>query len=271
MSEATDTTAPAISQGVTLRQVAPYYGKKLAVKPFDLSIAPQRITAIIGPSGCGKSTILRCINRLHETILGARMAGDITVDGQSIVAPGVDPTLVRRRIGMVFQQPNPLWTRSIYENIAMGPRLIGIRNKAELDQIVERTLRQAALWGEVSDKLQRAATDLSGGQQQRLCLARALALEPAVLLLDEPASAIDPISTQKLEDLLIELKKSYTIIIVTHNMQQAARISDDTALFLADATPQGVVGRLNEAGETRQLFRAPQDDRTEEYLSGRVG
>ncbi|MEZ4868566.1 MAG: phosphate ABC transporter ATP-binding protein [Caldilineaceae bacterium] len=259
------------NNGVELRQVAPYYGKKLAVQPFDLTIAPQRITAIIGPSGCGKSTVLRCINRLHETVLGAYMQGDILVDGQSIVAPGVDPTLVRRRIGMVFQQPNPLWRRSIYENVAMGPRLLGWRDREELDQTVERCLHQAGLWREVKEKLQASATELSGGQQQRLCLARALALEPAVLLLDEPASAIDPISTQKLEDLLIELKATYTIVIVTHNMQQAARIADNTALFLADMTPQGVIGRLNEVGATRKLFSAPTDARTEEYISGRVG
>lgn len=259
------------AQGIQLRQLAPFYGEKLVVEPLDMSIKPKKITAFIGPSGCGKSTVLRCINRLHETILNAKIEGDILLDGESIYGADVDATLVRRRIGMVFQLPNPLWTRSIYENVAVGLRLQGISDRTVLDEIVEKSLRLAALWDEVKDKLQQSGTALSGGQQQRLCIARALAVEPSVLLLDEPASALDPIATEKIEHLLLELKERYTIVIVTHNMQQAARISDRTAVFLANDTPRGIMGELIEYDETQTIFTRPRDPRTEQYVTGRMG
>jgi phosphate transport system ATP-binding protein len=260
-----------VSGGVELREVAPYYGQRLAVEPVNLTIDPRMVTAIIGPSGCGKSTVLRCINRMHETILGARAEGDILLNGESVMAPEVDPTLVRRRIGMVFQQPNPIRMRSIYENVAAGLRLVGMRSRPQLDEIVETSLRQAALWDEVKDKLGQSGMALSGGQQQRLCIARALAIQPEVLLLDEPASALDPISTFKIEELLVQLKDSYTIVIVTHNMQQAARISDNTAFFYAERSPQGIVGKLIEHGPTNRIFTNPRDQRTEAYITGRFG
>ncbi|MCZ7571052.1 MAG: phosphate ABC transporter ATP-binding protein PstB [Ardenticatenaceae bacterium] len=261
-------TAP---EGLVLNNLTPYYGTRQVVQPVTMTIEPHKITAIIGPSGCGKSTILRCLNRMHETIPGARVEGDVLLDGESLYAPDMDPTLVRRRVGMVFQQPNPLRVMSIYDNVAIGLRLVGVKDRGYLDQIVEQSLRQAVLWDEVKDKLQHAGLALSGGQQQRLCIARALAVSPEALLLDEPASALDPISTFKIEELLVELQNTYTIIIVTHNMQQAARIAEKTALFLVERTPEGIVGQLVEYDETHELFTNPRNPRAEAYITGRFG
>ena len=232
-----------------------------------LRIPRRRITAIIGPSGCGKSTLLRCFNRMNDLIPSARVVGRVRFEGQDIYGPDVDVVEVRRRIGMVFQKPNP-FPKSIYENVAFGPRIQGIRDRRRLDEIVERCLRAAALWDEVKDKLHQNALTLSGGQQQRLCIARALATEPEVLLMDEPASALDPIATMKIEDLMRELSREYTIVIVTHNMQQAARVSDYTAFMLAG---EDRVGRLIEFGPTQQIFTRPRDRRTEDYITGRFG
>jgi phosphate transport system ATP-binding protein len=259
------------SHTLTVKGLKPFYGKRQAVRAVDLSVAPHQITAIIGPSGCGKSTVLRCFNRMHETVLGARAEGQVLLDSDDIYAPDVDPTLVRRKIGMVFQQPIALRTRSIYENIAVGPRLAGVSNKRRLDEIVEKSLRGAVLWDEVKDKLQNAGATLSGGQQQRLSIARTLAVEPEVILFDEPCSALDPISTLKIEELLLELRRSYTIVIVTHNMQQAARISDMTAVFMVERDGETPTGVLVEYNPTKQVFTKPQDARTEDYISGRVG
>ncbi len=238
------------------------------LKDVTLSIARNRITAVMGPSGCGKTTLIRCINRMHEVIPGARISGRILLDGEDINAPNVDPVVVRRRIGMVFQKPNPFPTMSIFGNVAAGLKLNGLADRRTLPDIVEKSLRQAALWDEVQDKLNQPGTALSGGQQQRLCIARALAVEPEVLLMDEPASALDPIATLKIEELIQELKQSYTIVIVTHNMQQAARVSDFTAFMLAG---EDRVGRLVEYGETNLLFTNPKDRRTEDYITGRFG
>jgi phosphate transport system ATP-binding protein len=254
-----------------LRQLKPYYGKRLAVKPVDLHIDPHQITAIIGPSGCGKSTVLRCMNRMHETVLNARAEGEVLLDGENVYAPGLDPGLVRRKIGMVFQQPIALRTRSIYENIAVGSRLAGINDKRRLDEIVERALRGSALWDEVKDKLNQAGSALSGGQQQRLSIARTISVEPDIILFDEPCSALDPISTLKVEELLLELRQRYTIVIVTHNMQQAARISDKTAVFMVERDNEIPTGVLVEYNPTKQVFTKPEDPRTEDYISGRVG
>lgn len=247
---------------ITTKNVNLYYGANHALKDVTLDIYENKITAFIGPSGCGKSTFLKILNRMNDLVPNVKIEGEILLDGENIYDPKVDTTLLRKKIGMVFQQPNP-FPMSIYDNIAYGPRIHGIRSKAQLDEIVERSLRGAALWDEVSDRLKKSALGLSGGQQQRLCIARALAVEPEVLLMDEPTSALDPISTSKIEDLAIELKKDYTIIIVTHNMQQAARISDRTAFFL--------LGEMVEYGETPQLFAKPQDERTERYITGRFG
>ena len=238
-------------RGVDVQSLNAWYGQKLAIENVSMSVAPNRVTAIIGPSGCGKSTLIRCINRMHEVVPGARLSGKILLDGQDICAPGVDPVLVRRRIGMVFQKASPFPTMSIFDNVAAGLKLNGLANRRTLPTIVEKSLRQAALWDEVRDKLRQPGTALSGGQQQRLCIARALAVEPEVLLMDEPASALDPIATLKIEELIHELKQSYTIVIVTHNMQQAARVSDFTAFMLAG---EDRVGRLIEFGETRLRF-----------------
>jgi phosphate transport system ATP-binding protein len=257
-------------QQVTLRGLKPFYGPVQAVMPVDAQIRPRAVTAIIGPSGCGKSTVLRCINRLHETITGARVEGQVLLGKQDIYAPEIEPQAVRRRIGMVFQQPNPLKMLSIFDNVAVGLRLEG-RRRAEIAERVEISLRAAALWDEVKDKLNHSGLALSGGQQQRLCIARAIALQPEVLLLDEPCSALDPIATYKIEELLYELKQQYTIIIVTHNMQQAARIADRTMVFMVDRSQARPLGVLVEEGETKQIFTAPRDPRTEEYTSGRVG
>jgi phosphate transport system ATP-binding protein len=239
-----------------------WYGPTQALHEVSCSIPPNAITALIGPSGCGKTTFLRSINRLHDLTPGARHEGDIRLDGTSIFAPGTDVVALRRRIGMVFQRPNP-FPKPVYDNVAYGPRLNALAPARELPDRVERALRQAALWDEVSDRLREPGTSLSGGQQQRLCIARALANEPEVLLMDEPCSALDPIATQRIEELLVELKKTYTIVIVTHNMQQAARVSDYTGFFY--------VGHLVEFGVTQQIFTRPSDERTEAYITGRFG
>jgi phosphate transport system ATP-binding protein len=244
-----------------------YYDGRPAIEGISMKIPRRRITAIIGPSGCGKSTLLRCFNRMNDLIPSARVTGRVLFEGLDLYGPDVDVVEVRRRIGMVFQKPNP-FPKSIYENVAFGPRIQGIRDRRKLDEIVERCLRAAALWDEVKDKLHQNALTLSGGQQQRLCIARALATEPEVLLMDEPASALDPIATMKIEDLMRELAREYTIVIVTHNMQQAARVSDYTAFMLAG---EDRVGRLIEFGPTQQIFTRPRDRRTEDYITGRFG
>src|SRR4029077_16816857 len=247
-----------------------YYGKFLAVEDVSFTIAPRSVTAFIGPSGCGKSTVLRTINRLHEVIPGAYVEGEVQLDGDNIYADGVDPVDVRRTIGMVFQRPNPFPTMSIYDNVAAGIKLQGGRkNKGELNDVVEQSLRGANLWEEVKDRLNKAGSGLSGGQQQRLCIARAIAVSPQVLLMDEPCSALDPISTLAIEDLINELKSIYTILIVTHNMQQAARVSDQTAFFNLKAT--GEPGRLVEVGDTQRIFSNPTEKATEDYSPGRFG
>jgi phosphate transport system ATP-binding protein len=247
-----------------------YYGDFLAVEGVSMTIPAKSVTALIGPSGCGKSTFLRSLNRMHEVIPGARVEGKVVIDGQDIYAPDVDPVQVRRQIGMVFQRPNPFPTMSIYENVIAGMRLNNKKlKKSEADDAVEKSLRGANLWEEVKQRLNRPGASLSGGQQQRLCIARAIAVEPQVLLMDEPASALDPISTSAIEDLIHELRADYTIVIVTHNMQQAARVSEDTAFFnLAGA---GMPGRLVEMNSTRKLFSVPDDPSTEAYISGRFG
>jgi phosphate transport system ATP-binding protein len=240
-----------------------YYGDFKAVKDIDLSIRTNKVTALIGPSGCGKSTFIRCLNRMHEVTPGGRVEGKVLLDGQDLYGPGVDPVDVRRRVGMVFQKPNVFPSMSISENVASGYKLNGIRDRKLIAEKVERSLRSAALWDEVKDKLQQPGTSLSGGQQQRLCIARALAVDPEVLLMDEPCSALDPIATAKIEELIHELKETVTIVIVTHNMQQAARVSDYTAFFY--------VGELVEFGETGPIFTTPQKRQTEDYITGRFG
>ena len=246
-----------------------FYGKHLAVRDVTIRFEPNAITALIGPSGCGKSTLLRCLNRMHEVVPNTRVEGEVLLDEANLYDPSVDPTSLRRRIGMVFQRPNPFPTMSIKDNVLAGVRLAGnISDRASLEAVAERSLRLAALWDEVKDKLQQPGTSLSGGQQQRLCIARALAVEPEVLLMDEPASSLDPISTMKIEELMRDLKKTYTIVIVTHNMQQAARCSDYTGFMLAaEAAP----GELVEFGESSRMFTAPKDNRTEDYITGRFG
>ena len=247
-----------------------YYGKFLAVSEVNFTIAPRSVTAFIGPSGCGKSTVLRTMNRMHEVIAGARVEGDLLLDGENIYGPGVDPVDVRRTIGMVFQRPNPFPTMSIYDNVVAGLKLQGGRmKKADTDIVVERSLRGANLWEEVKDRLPKPGAGLSGGQQQRLCIARAIAVEPQVLLMDEPCSALDPISTLAIEDLMQTLKEKYTIVIVTHNMQQAARVAERTAFFNLQAV--GKPGQLVEMDETQKIFSNPSDQRTEDYISGRFG
>ena len=252
---------------VDVRDVSVYYGEFKALAEINLAIKKNRITAIIGPSGCGKSTLLRSFNRMSDLTPGCRVEGMITLDGENIYGNGVDAVDIRRRVGMVFQRPNP-FPKSIYENITFGPKLLGVRRKVDLDEIVESSLRGAALWDEVKDKLNQSGYSLSGGQQQRLCIARALAVEPDVVLMDEPASALDPISTLKIEELMHVLAKEYTIIIVTHNMQQAARVSDFTAMMMID---ENRAGRMIEYDRTPQIFTNPKDKRTEAYVTGRFG
>ena len=247
---------------IQVRDLNLYYGQNHALHGVNMDIKENSVTALIGPSGCGKSTFLKCINRMNDLVDNVRIEGSIEIDGENIYAPSVDTTVLRKKVGMVFQQPNP-FPMSIYDNIAYGPRTHGVRSKAKLDDIVEQSLRQAAIWDEVKDRLKKSALGMSGGQQQRLCIARALAVEPEVILMDEPTSALDPISTSKIEDLVIELKKQYTIVMVTHNMQQAVRVSDKTVFFL--------LGEVIEAGETEKLFSIPQDKRTEDYITGRFG
>lgn len=239
-----------------------YYGENHALKNINIDISENAITALIGPSGCGKSTYLKTLNRMNDFVNSVKITGEITLDGENIYAPGVDSTLLRKKVGMVFQQPNP-FPMSIYDNIAYGPRIHGIRSKQELDIIVEKSLREAAIFDEVKDRLKKSALGLSGGQQQRICIARALAVSPEVLLMDEPTSALDPISTSKIEDLMEDLKKQYTVVVVTHNMQQAARISDYTAFFL--------LGELIEFGPTDKIFSQPENKKTEDYITGRFG
>ena len=253
-----------------VRDLDVYYGSFLAVRDVNLQVRQHEITAFIGPSGCGKSTVLRCFNRMNDLIEGARVEGKVLYHGVDLYDDRIDPVEVRKRIGMVFQKPNP-FPKSIYDNIAFGPRLSGSREN--LDDVVERALRQAALWDEVKDRLKKSAMGLSGGQQQRLCIARAIAVEPEVILMDEPCSALDPIATARIEDLMQELKSAYTILIVTHNMQQAARVSDRTAFFTTEVNSQSDTrtGRLIEFAETRKIFSAPDDERTENYVTGRFG
>ena len=239
-----------------------YYGENHALKNINIDIYDKNITALIGPSGCGKSTFLKSLNRMNDLVPNVKITGGIELDGEDIYAPGVDTTLLRKKVGMVFQQPNP-FPMSIYDNVAYGPRVHGIKNKAKLEEIVENSLRGAAIFDEVKDRLKKSALGLSGGQQQRLCIARALAVEPEVLLMDEPTSALDPISTLKIEDLMMELKQRLAVVVVTHNMQQAARVSDDTAFFL--------LGELIEHGNTDRIFSNPKEKKTEDYITGRFG
>jgi phosphate transport system ATP-binding protein len=246
-----------------------YYGKFLAVSDVNFTIEPRSVTAFIGPSGCGKSTVLRTLNRMHEVIAGARVEGDVLLDGDNIYDSAVDPVNVRRTIGMVFQRPNPFPTMSIYDNVAAGLKLTGKHSRGELDNVVEKALRGANLWEEVRNRLDKPGAGLSGGQQQRLCIARAIAVEPQVLLMDEPCSALDPISTLAIEDLIQELKQQFTIVIVTHNMQQAARVSERTAFF--NLAGVGKPGQLVEMDDTEKIFSNPNDKRTEDYISGRFG
>ena len=247
---------------ISVKDLNLYYGENHALKNVNMDIRENAITAFIGPSGCGKSTFLKTLNRMNDLVDCVRLEGTVKLDGEDIYGKNVDTTILRKRVGMVFQQPNP-FPMSIYDNIAYGPRVHGIKNKAKLDEIVEESLRGAAIFDEVKDRLKKSALGLSGGQQQRICIARALAVQPEVLLMDEPTSALDPISTSKIEDLMEELKKKYTVVVVTHNMQQAVRVSDYTAFFL--------VGEMVEFADTKQLFAYPQDKRTEDYITGRFG
>lgn len=260
--------APAGAPKFTIRDLDFYYGDFHALTGINIDIRDNAVTAFIGPSGCGKSTFLRCLNRMNDLIPGTRVDGTITLDDADIYGPGVDPVDLRRRVGMIFQQPNP-FPMSIYDNVAFGPRLHGMKKKPELDEVVEQALVRANLWKEVKDIMGRGGLTLSGGQQQRLCIARVLAVQPDVLLMDEPCSAIDPTSVQKVEDLMDELKNSVTIIIVTHNMQQAARVSQETAFFLQEK--QGQPAELIEFGRTADVFTSPHDRRTEDYITGRFG
>ncbi len=258
-----------MTKRIDVKNLNAYYGKFRAVDDVSLTINPRSVTALIGPSGCGKSTVLRTLNRMHEVITGARVEGTVELDGQDIYEDGIDPVNVRRTIGMVFQRPNPFPTMSTYDNVAAGLKLTGHQSKSELDGVVEKALRAANLWEEVRNRLDRPGAGLSGGQQQRLCIARAIAVEPQVLLMDEPCSALDPISTLAIEDLIQSLKDRYTIVIVTHNMQQAARVSDRTAFF--NLAGIGQPGQLIEIGDTDRIFSNPSDKRTEDYISGRFG
>ncbi len=270
-SDTATINAPSEDRSIILEveNLRAYYGDFLAVKDTNLQIPGQAITAIIGPSGCGKSTFIRCLNRMHEASNKGRVEGQVRLDGKNIYDPGVDPVQIRRRIGMVFQKPSPFPTMSVFDNVAAGLKLTRLWTRRwELADVVEKSLRQAALWDEVKDKLHESGTSLSGGQQQRLCIARALAVEPEIILLDEPCSALDPVATLKIEDLMKELSQRYSIVIVTHNMQQAARVSDMAAFFMMD---EDRAGALIEYGETSQLFTNPKDRRTEDYITGRIG
>jgi phosphate transport system ATP-binding protein len=240
-----------------------WFGDKQALADINLSVKAKSVTAIIGPSGCGKSTLIRCFNRMHELVPNAKMSGEILLDGKNIYANDVDPVLIRRRVGMVFQKPNPFPTMSIYDNVAAGFKLTGVKKVRNLDEVVERSLKQATLWDEVKDDLKKSGTSISGGQQQRLCIARAIALKPEVILMDEPCSALDPIATAKIEELIVSLKRDYTVVIVTHNMQQAARVSDFTAFLY--------IGKLVEYGETDGIFEDPKNELTEKYITGKFG
>jgi phosphate transport system ATP-binding protein len=252
-----------MADGIVVRDLNAWFGNAHVLHRIGVTFAPKAVTAVIGPSGCGKSTFIRCLNRMHEVVPGARVTGSVRVEGMDVYAPGIDPVQVRRKIGMVFQKPNPFPTMSIFDNVVAGLRLGGVRERSVLDEAAERALRQAALWDEVKDQLGKSGVSLSGGQQQRVCIARALAVEPEVLLMDEPCSALDPIATAKIEELILELRSTLTIVIVTHNMQQAARVSESTGFFL--------LGELVEFGVTRQLFTNPHDKRTEDYITGRFG
>jgi phosphate transport system ATP-binding protein len=252
-----------MADGIVVRDLNAWFGNAHVLHGIGVTIAPKAVTAVIGPSGCGKSTFIRCLNRMHEVVPGARVTGSVRVEGMDVYAPGVDPVQVRRKIGMVFQKPNPFPTMSVFDNVVAGLRLGGVRERSVLDEAAERALRQAALWDEVKDQLGKSGMSLSGGQQQRVCIARALAVEPEVLLMDEPCSALDPIATAKIEELILELRSTLTIVVVTHNMQQAARVSESTGFFL--------LGELVEFGITRQLFTNPHDKRTEDYITGRFG
>ncbi len=267
-SSPTITPVPPQDVALSIQNLDIYYGSYKAVEGVTMDIPRHAVTAIIGPSGCGKSTVLRCLNRMHEVAPGARATGTVTLEGQDIYASGVDPVQVRRRIGMLFQRPNPFPTMSIYDNVISGLKLNGRQPKGVLSETVERTLRQVGLWDEVSGTLGKSAADLSGGQQQRLCLARCLAVTPDVILMDEPCSALDPIATLKIEELMRELQTQYTIVIVTHNMQQAGRVADRTAFFMLNDNHRG---SLVEYGETEQIFTNPRNKRTEEYVTGRFG
>jgi len=265
----TTSTETASGHWMQVTDVAAYYGDRMAISGVSMTIKPRAATAIIGPSGCGKSTFIRCLNRMHEVGLGVnRVTGSVLLDGHDIYGRSVDPVQVRRYIGMVFQRPNPFPSMSIYDNVVAGIKLTRSPSRTELDETVERCLNQAALWDEVKDKLKASGASLSGGQQQRLCIARSLAMQPHVLLMDEPCSALDPIATFKIETLINELKRQYTIVIVTHNMQQASRVADETAFFLAG---EDRIGKLVEFGPTNQLFTNPTDSRTEAYITGRFG
>ena len=267
-SEAQLKPSATVSGAISLANVEAFYGTFRAVNNVSLEVQPRAVTALIGPSGCGKSTLLRTINRMHETLPGANVKGSITLDGIDLYDSAVDAVRVRRVIGMVFQKPNPFPTMSIYENVAAGLRLLGRTPKSELDGVVEASLRRAALWDEVKEKLKQPGTSLSGGQQQRLCIARAVAVQPRVLLMDEPCSALDPVATLKIEDLIRELAAEYTIVIVTHNMQQASRVSDSTAFFSMD---ENRAGYLVETGATAVIFTSPKESLTESYVAGRFG
>ena len=252
-----------MADGLQVTDLNAWFGTRQVLMNVSLRVPSNGVTALIGPSGCGKSTFVRCINRMHEVVPGARSSGQILLNGDDLYGPGVDPVMVRRRIGMVFQKPNPFPTMSVFDNVAAGLRLAGVRDKNLLHDVVERALRQAALWDEVKDELYKSGSSLSGGQQQRLCIARAVAVQPEVLLMDEPCSALDPKATARIEELILDLKKDLTIVIVTHNMQQAARVSEWTGFFL--------LGELIEIGVTRDLFTHPREQKTEDYITGRFG
>ncbi|MFP5489685.1 MAG: phosphate ABC transporter ATP-binding protein PstB [Acidimicrobiia bacterium] len=272
VSAVSATTASTEDTVFTIRDLDVYYGDFLAVREVSLDIHRREITAFIGPSGCGKTTVLRCLNRMNDLVATARVDGSVLYHGVDLYDPAVSAVEARRRIGMVFQKPNP-FPKTIYENLAFGPKLNGVKRRSELDDIVEKSLRRAALWDEVKDRLKASAMGLSGGQQQRLCIARAIAVEPEVILMDEPCSALDPIATTRIEELMQEIKHDYTIVIVTHNMQQAARVSDRTAFFTTEVNPESDrrTGRLVEYNPTAKIFSNPDDERTEQYVTGRFG